>query len=323
MKNRKQALSYLQTVVIAEEKDELAIESFLSRRSITIDWNEIKKAAGQTPITFEQFREWYEKTLPDRNEVIVPEESGVIGITQCLCVNEIVLGVSLSPEGELNTGETKIETNAYREASIEEKIRLQRELNKRDLLWNSRYSRLLGASAPLENIYLRVSLLGERVAVGVFREINDRGEIVMYCMKENGKPVRYSLYEVAGKQSDYQLEPVSAQEREMLSGELEKTGKLWNGHAKRIEPLDFRLEKGEVYFCIDDTLGIRGVVEKNVPKDLKRWRSGNYYRERKEAEVMVALIEETRKKQLIDCADNKSSKKKPAVKGRSKKQASG
>jgi hypothetical protein len=321
MKNRKQVLSYLNTVVVEEEKDELAIESFLSRRNITLEWNEIKKAGGKTPVTFEQFREWFDRALPERNEVIVLEESGVTGITKCLCVNEIVLGASLSPSGELSVLETKIETTAYRKASFEEKVRLQRELNNRGLLWNNRNSRLLGASAPLENIYLRVSLLGERIAIGVFREINDRGETVMYCMKENGKPVRYSLYEAAGNRSDYQLEPVSAQERKMLSDELEKAGKLWNGYAKRIEPLDFRLEKGQVYFCIDDTLGIRGIREKNAPKDRKRWQSGNYYRDRKEAEAMVALIEETRKKQLID-SDNKNPKK-SGMKNRSKKQASG
>ncbi|MDR2626514.1 MAG: hypothetical protein LBC40_00580, partial [Dysgonamonadaceae bacterium] len=279
----------------------------------------IKKAGGKTPLTFEQFREWFDKTLPAQNEVIVLEESGTIGITKCLCVNEIVLGASLSPAGELSILETKIETTDYREASLDEKIRLQRELNNKGLLWNNRYSRLLGASAPMENIYLRVSLLGERIAVGVFREVNARGEIVMYCMKENGKPVRYSLYEVAGKRTDYQLEPVSAQERKMLSDELEKVGKLWNGYAKRIEPLDFRLEKGLVYFCIDDTLGIRGIREKKAPKDHKRWQSGNYYRDRKDAEAMVALIEETRKKQLID-SDNKNPKK-PGMKNRSKKQA--
>jgi hypothetical protein len=305
MKNRKQVLSYLETVAVVEEKDELAIESFLSRRSIILDRNEIQQTEGKPEITFEQFREWFEKDLPDRNEVIVLEETGVIGITRCLCVNEIILGVSLSLDGELNTGETKIETGAYRKASFQEKIHLQRALNSKGLLWNNRYSRLLGASAPLENIYLRISLLGERVAVGVFREINDKGEIVMYCMKENGKPVRYSLYEVAGKRSDYQLEPVSAQEREMLSNELKKTGKLWNGHAKRIEPLDFRLEKGQTYYCIDDVLGIRGIIEKKAPKDLKRWRSGNYYRNRKEAEAVVVLIEETRKKQLIDSCTGK------------------
>ena len=82
MKNRRQALSYLKTVLIVEEKDELAIESFLSRRNITLDWGEIKKAGGKIPVNFEQFKEWFEKAFPDRNEVIVLEESGVIGITR-------------------------------------------------------------------------------------------------------------------------------------------------------------------------------------------------------------------------------------------------
>jgi hypothetical protein len=310
MKNKRQILAYLRQVNIATEKDELAIEAYLSRRSIILKLNKsVKTDAGLPEITLEEFAKWFDTCLPERNEVVVFKDTGAIGIIKDLSVNAIVLGVSLTAEGNLVTSEEKVENAAYRMANTDEKIRLQKELNKRSLTWNNSNSKLQDAVKPLENLQLRVSLLGERVAVGVFREINDAGEIVMYCVKENGKPVRYSLHEVVAPNADYQLEPVSAQERAMLASELEKAGKTWNGHAKRIEPFDFRAQKGEVYYYIDDFLEITATQEKEKPKDVKRLRSGNYYRNRSDAEETLGLIVEHRKKQLVIFTGKKEEKK--------------
>jgi hypothetical protein len=302
MKDRKQILSYLKGVYIATDKDELAIESYLSRRNLVLDLSKFRKAGKEAlpGITLEEFIEWFTPALPDRNEVIVIEESGLIGISACLCVNELVLGVSMSADGKLVASEVKITPAPYRQATEDEKIRLQRALNREGRLWNLTRSKLLSAPVPADNLQLRVSLLGKRMAVGVFREINREGKIVMYCVKENDKPVRYSLYEPVADSSDCQLEPVSAQEREMLASELEKAGKVWNGFAKRIEPVNFRAEKGQVYYYIDDFMEITATQEKEKPKDLKRLRSGNYYRNRDDAEAMLAFIEEYREKQLIN-----------------------
>ncbi|GAB6013311.1 hypothetical protein [Viscerimonas tarda] len=313
MKNSKQVISYLESFGASTEKDELAIESFLLRRNVSVDVSRILKSGGGKlqGITFEQFTEWFETSLPVKNEVIVMDSSGLTGITPCLCVNEIILGVSLTPEGVLDTSEVKINPSpgtAYREASYEEKVRLQRALNENGLLWNNARSHLLPVEEPADGLFLRVSLLGERIAVGVFREINAKGQVVMYCVKENDRSVRYSLYEPVADRCACQLEPVSAQEREMLARELEKAGKVWNGFAKRIEPLHFRVEKGEIYFYIDDFLTITATAEKNMPKDLKRLRSGNYYRNRCDAEEMLAFIDKRRKKQLVDFVDGKDRK---------------
>jgi hypothetical protein len=302
MKNRKQILSYLKGVRIATDKDELAIESYLSRRNIVLDLSKFRKAGkvALPDITLEEFAEWFAPDLPDRNEVIVIEASGLIGITGCLCVDELVLGVSLSADGLLTVSEARVAPTPYRQATEDEKIRLQRALNREGYLWNLTRSKLLPTSPVADNLQLRLSLLGTRLAVGVFREISSDGKIVMYCVKENDKPVRYSLYEPVADSSDYQLEPVSAQEREMLASELEKAGKVWNGFAKRIEPVNFRAEKGQVYYYIDDFMEITATQEKEKPKDLKRLRSGNYYRNRDDAEEMLALTEEYRKKQLVN-----------------------
>jgi hypothetical protein len=310
MKNKRQVLAYLKIISIAGEKDELAIESYLSRKGIILQLDKfVKIDTALNGITFEAFTEWFESDLPDRNEVIVLEESGTIGIIKGLCVNTIVLGVSLPVSGTLVSSEVKIENTAYRQANTEEKVRLQRALNKKKVTWNNSNSKLLDAVKLLENLQLRVSLLGERVAIGVFREINNKGEIVMYCVKENDKPVRYNLSEVVGNSMDYQLEPVSAQERKTLALELEKAGKIWNGHAKRIEPVNFRAGKGVVYYYIDDFMEIVATADKEKPKDLKRFRSGNYFRDRNEAKDMLDLINGYRKEQLVNFT-NKQEKKK-------------
>ncbi|KAA6302846.1 MAG: hypothetical protein EZS26_001016 [Candidatus Ordinivivax streblomastigis] len=316
MKNKRQVLSYLTMVRIVTEKDELAIESYLSRRSIILKLNKFSKTddAVIIKITFEEFVNWFESGMPDRNEVIVEETSGTTGIIKGFSVNAIILGVSLTACGDLVTSEVKLENTTYRNANTEEKFRLQKALNEKKMAWNNSNSKLLSAVKPVENLYLRVALLGERVAIGVFREINDKGEIVMYCLKENDKPVRYSLYETIGNYADYQLEPVSAQERNMLALELKKIGKIWNGHAKRIEPLHFRVAKGEVYYYIDDLLEIITTTDKEKPKDLKRLHSGNYFHKHSDAKDMLDLMIKKRKEQLINFTEIPETKKNRKIK---------
>ena len=311
MKDRKQICAYLSLVNIASEKDELAIESYLVRQKIVFDLSRHKEPKNDSlpDITFEQFKEWFIPSLPDRNEVIVIENSGLIGITGCFCVDKIVLGVSLSADGKLNTTPVTIDNATYRRATMDEKICLQKAINREGLVWNLTRCRLMQAPLPADNQLVRVSLLGDKIAVGVFREFNTDGKTVMYCVKEKDKPVRYSLYEPVADKDASQLEPVSAQERELLAKELEKAGKLWNGFAKRIEPTRYRAEKGEVYYYIDDFLSPVTTFERNAPKDLKRFRSGNYYRNRSDVEEMLSVINNYRKQQFVNYVPHKEVKK--------------
>jgi hypothetical protein len=300
----------MKMVKIASTKDEMAIETYLSRNGIILKLGKsVKIETDSTGVTFEAFTEWFETDLPDRNAVIVLENN-TIGIIKGLYLNTIVLGVSLPVHGHLVSSEVKVENMNYRVANMEEKIRLQRALNKQKLTWNNSNSKLLDAVKPLDNLQLRISLLGERVAIGVFKEINEKGEIVMYCVKENDKPVRYNLSEVVGNSEDYQLEPVSTQERKTLALELKKAEKVWNGHAKRIEPVNLRAGKGEVYYCIDEFMEIVVTSDKEKPKDLKRFRGGNYFRNREEAEEMLDLIDRYRKEQLVNFTKKQEKKKK-------------
>jgi hypothetical protein len=300
MKNKQQISAFLKTVNARELKDALAIESYLARQGIYIKFNP-EQDSDEQGIRFEEFLEWFKEDLPEKGDAIFLTETQTVGVVQKIGLDSITLGVSLSGTG-FSASPLAVPKSAFRAATEEEALRLQRELNRRNLSWNGFGNKVTGRLIPINNLQLRVSLLGKRIALGVFREINEKGEIVMYCLKENGKPVRYSLYEVAGLFSDCQLEAVNTVERKTLAGELEKAGKVWNGHAKRIEPLDFRCKQGEMYYYIDDYWTVVASRDNFKPKDRKRLHAGNYFRSQEEAQEILSLMLERRNRMLTDTA---------------------
>lgn len=115
---------------------------------------------------------------------------------------------------------------------------------------------------------------------GVFREIDAKGRIVMYCMKLEDGPVRYSLREVVGPAEDYQLEPINVGQREELAKELEKAGVLWNGFYKRIEPVNYLAPAGKGYYYLDEFWEVCRTIEQGKTKGAKYFNNGNYSRYR-------------------------------------------
>jgi hypothetical protein len=319
MKDKRQISAFMKTVKPRELKDALAIEAYLAHGGIYIKFNPVRDS--ETLISFEEFTAWFEEDLPLKGDAIIFGENHTAGIVLEAGLDTFTLGVTLSGQ-DFSSTPVKIPRTVFRRAEGEELFRLQRELNRRNLAWNAFGNKITGRLEPLNNLQLRVSLLGKRIALGVFREINEKGEIVMYCLKENDKPVRYSLYEVAGPASDYQLEPVNVIERRTLASELEAVGKVWNGHAKRIEPLEFRSQKGEMYYYIDDYWEIVATRDNFRPKDRKKLKCGNYFRTREEAEEILSLTVEKRNSQLINTPGTVPAEGK-VIKKRKKRKAKG
>jgi hypothetical protein len=298
MKSKHQVSVIIKTLT-GTEKDALAIESFLFHHTIYIKFTpeQLHNPELET-VTYEQFKKWFDEDSPEPGDVIVINH--LIGIVKKTGIHSVTLGVSLRESGEFFSNDIETPRNVFRLAGEEETLRLQRALNDRQLTW-SNFKQMAVKSVSLENnLQLRITRLGKKIGVGVFREINGNDEIVMYCVKEVDHPVRYSLYEVIGPVSDYQLEPVSILEREKLANDLEKAGKLWNGHAKRIEPVNLRCEKGGKYYYIGDFFEITTTYDKYKPKDIKRLRSGNYFKRKADAEEVLSSIIQKRNRQLID-----------------------
>jgi len=312
MKSKHQISSFLK-MVTASEKDALAIESYLSHRGIYLNFPEQAADKPLENITFERFKEWLEDDLPEQGEAIVA--GNLLGIVKKTDIHSFTFAVSFMEDGNFITGDLEIPVKPFRRANGEEILRLQRELNARKLSWNSFKNAVIESFSPVNNLQVRLSRLGKRMGIGVFREINEKGEIVMYCLKETDKPVSYSLCEVIGPASDYQFEAINSIERKKLISWLEAEGKLWNGHAKRIEPVFFRVEKGAGYFYVSDYLEVIATTDHYKPKDRKRLIAGNYFRTRDEAEIMRSGFVDKRNQLLIHYQTEVQNKKTRKKKG--------
>ncbi|SEA46640.1 hypothetical protein SAMN05216331_1563 [Porphyromonadaceae bacterium KH3R12] len=250
-------------------------------------------------ISFKQFREWYDKALPHTNEIIYSEGCKTLGIVKEIGVNHITLGVAFC-DNQLITEPVDIPMGDFREASEGEILKLQHILSERNLRWTQFYVGLLSSYKFETNDQIRITRLGIILGYGVFKEINDKGELVTFCVKMNNEPVRYNLHEIVGPVKDYQLEPVTSNEREYLANALSEAKKQWNGYQSRIEPLNSRGKIGDIYYYINDYMEIIATKESGKPKDLKRYRKLNYYIIRGDAEEICNLIEEKRKRQLVN-----------------------
>jgi hypothetical protein len=297
MKSNNEISTYLKKLRAASVEDKELIEAFLSKKGIKV---KVKARNLTIPaITFQQFEEWYNKILPHTNEIIYSEGCETLGIVKEIGVNNITLGVAYR-HGQLITDPLDIALDDFREASNDEMLKLQHVLSGKNLRWTQFYSGLLSSYKFATNDQIRITRLGIILGYGVFKEINNKGELVTFCVKMKDEPVRYNLHEVVGPVKDYQLEPMTSNERELLSEALSKANKRWNGYQSRIEPLNARGKIGDTYYYINDYMDIIATKENGKPKDLKRYRKLNYYIVKGDAEEILTLIEEKRKRQLVN-----------------------
>ncbi|HBA99648.1 MAG TPA: hypothetical protein DCZ19_01055 [Porphyromonadaceae bacterium] len=297
MKNRNEINAYLKKLRAATVEDKGLIEAFLSEKGLKV---KVKVRNLTIPeISFKQFREWYDKILPHTNEIIYSEGCKTLGIVKEIGVNHITLGVAFR-DNQLITEPVDIPMDDFREASEGEILKLQHILSERNLRWTRFYVGLVSSYKLGTNDQIRITRLGIILGYGVFKEINDKGELVTFCVKMKDEPVRYNLHEIVGPVKDYQLEPVTSNERKYMANALSEAKKQWNGYQSRIEPLNSRGKIGETYYYINDYMEIIATKESGKPKDLKRYRKLNYYIIRGDAEEILTLIEEKRKRQLIN-----------------------
>lgn len=120
---------------------------------------------------------------------------------------------------------------------------------------------------------------------GVIRIVTKTGDVVFYCYLIKGEPVRYSMNEYAGKLDNFSFASFKPTDypRKLLESALNKVGKTWNHHMKRIEPLNMRVQKGEQYWYITDKMQVTSDVEKETATSNKRYLAGNYFKRQEDA----------------------------------------
>lgn len=209
---------------------------------------------------------------------VVNRTTSEIGVVGGISENCVAVAARCTADGGLCDEEVVMRLDDCRPASREEKRVLQRLLNGRRLLWDMRQCRLKKNDyIPRKGARVQLSTLGEDVIIGVFKEVDAGGRIVMYCMMRPGERPRYSTHEVAGAADDFQVQPVGSTARMKFDRALSAEGVVWNGHLRSVEVTGCRPERGQLYYYLDEYLDIREARDAYKPRDRKRRAAGNYF----------------------------------------------
>lgn len=279
VKTKNQIIAFLRTVRATEEVHGMAIMGYCkSVLGFQVDFNENMEDRDLPDIKLEDFKKWLEEDNFYRGMVIYNPQDGIVGIIGTGSYQTISLSVSLDRAGHLLQEPINLRREECREAGKREKLRLQHKLNEMGLGWNRRKQAIFKSDYILkDNQQVRLSLLGEKMGLGVFKEVDENGQLVMYCVKMENQPARYSKHEVVGAVRDFQIEPISTYERRIFSEELKKCGVAWNGHLKIIDYVQIRVEAGGTYYYLNDLFEVVPCVDKYRSRDTKRWKAGNYF----------------------------------------------
>lgn len=278
MKTKNQIIAFLRTVKPKDEVHGMAIMGYCNNvLSVQVDFNKNMENRNLPDIGLEDFKNWLEEDTLCCGMVIYSPH-GIVGIIETVDYQTISLSVSLDRTGHLLQESISLAREGCREATKNEKLKLQHKLNEMGLGWNRRKQAIFKSDYVLkDNQQIRLSLLGQKLGVGVFKEVDESGQLVMYCVKMEKQPARYSKHEIVGAVKDFQVEPISSYERRIFSEELKKCGISWNGHLKTIDYVSIRVAMGETYYYLNDLFEIASCVDKYRSRDTKRWKVGNYF----------------------------------------------
>ncbi len=202
---------------------------------------------------------------------------------QCLYVS-----VSLGADGKLVQTELTMLPDDCRHATVEERRALQQALNKEHFVWDAHKRRIVEDSLELaDGTYVRVSTLGENMIFGVFKGLDDKGNIILYCWADKNRNIGCSLNEVIGPKEYHQIQVIGSHARYMLNVALAKNGVQWNNRRKCLEHIVRTADSDDgipVYYYIDDFLEVHKVQDTHKTKDHKRIMVGNYFATQEEAE---------------------------------------
>lgn len=222
-----------------------------------------------------------------KGSVVVNCRTSEIGVVSNITKECAAIAVRRTEEGELCDEEVVVHLTDCRPATREEQRVLQHLLNDRQMLWDMRHCRLRrNVYVPQNGARVQLSTLGGEIIIGVFKEIDSEGHIVMYCMMHSGGRPVYSLHEVAGRVDEFQILPVGSTARMKFDRALAAEGVVWNGHLRCMEMIGTRLSREQVYYYLDEFFEICEVRDTYKPRDRRRMAAGNYFATREAAENM-------------------------------------
>lgn len=202
-------------------------------------------------------------------------EFGVVSRVENDCV---VMPIRCTVDGTLCLEEVVMSESDCCPASSEQKTVLQRLFNGSRLCWDPRKAVVReNGFLPADGERIRISVLGEPVATGIFRHVDDRCRAVFYCLLMEDGAFRYNTSEILGAADEYQFQPIGSTARNKLSKAMEAAHVVWNGHLRCFELNKISPERREFYYYLDEYFQIRRVQDTYKPRDRKRKAAGNYF----------------------------------------------
>lgn len=86
------------------------------------------------------------------------------------------------------------------------------------------------------------------------------------------------------------------EEKQQLFDKMKEQGLRWNADEKRVEKIQWRAEKGGVYYFTDSCLKTANTVEVGYRVDTNRYNALNYFHTKEQAEEAAKRMKETLRK---------------------------
>lgn len=205
-------------------------------------------------------------------------KTGEFGMVSRVGNDCVVMPIRCTVDGTLCLEEVVMSESDCCPASSEQKTALQRLFNGSRLCWDPRKAVVReNGFLPADGERIRISVLGEPVATGIFRHVDDRGRAVFYCLLMEDGALRYNTSEILGAADEYQFQPIGSTARNKLSKAMEAAHVVWNGHLRCFELNKISPERREFYYYLDEYFQIRRVQDTYKPRDRKRKAAGNYF----------------------------------------------
>lgn len=205
-------------------------------------------------------------------------KTGEFGMVSRVGNDCVVMPIRCTVDGTLCLEEVVMSESDCCPASSEQKTVLQRLFNGSRLCWDPRKAVVReNGFLPADGERIRISVLGEPVATGIFRHVDDRGRAVFYCLLMEDGALRYNTSEILGAADEYQFQPIGSSARNKLSKAMEAAHVVWNGHLRCFELNKISPERREYYYYLDEYFQIRRVQDTYKPRDRKRKAAGNYF----------------------------------------------
>lgn len=205
-------------------------------------------------------------------------KTGEFGVVSRVGNDCVVMPIRCTVDGTLCLEEVVMSESDCCPASSEQKTVLQRLFNGSRLCWDPRKAVVReNGFLPADGERIRISVLGEPVATGIFRHVDDRGRAVFYCLLMEDGALRYNTSEILGAADEYQFQPIGSSARNKLSKAMEAAHVVWNGHLRCFELNKISPERREYYYYLDEYFQIRRVQDTYKPRDRKRKAAGNYF----------------------------------------------